>query len=79
MAEALSRVGEWVRRNKLKTVGTLWAGTIAGSLAYNFSTPGPRQTKVIHARLHAQFATLIGLGIAASVDHFSRTSGSDDV
>lgn len=46
MVAALAAIGEYVRNNRLKTVGAFWATTVAASLAYNFSKPGAKQTKV---------------------------------
>ncbi|KAG6431179.1 hypothetical protein SASPL_109256 [Salvia splendens] len=41
---------EWVVEHKLRTVGTLWASGILGSMAYNWSQPNMKTSvKIIHA------------------------------
>lgn len=79
MAEKQSKAAEfrhWLVENKLKAVGCLWAGSVAASLAYNFSNPNMKTSvKVIHARLHAQALTLVALAGSAAVEYFDHQSG----
>lgn len=66
----------WLVEHKLQTLGSLWASTIAASLAYNFSQQGmSTSVKVIHARLHAQALTLAALAGAAVVEYYDHKSG----
>ncbi|XP_047977966.1 uncharacterized protein LOC125219918 isoform X1 [Salvia hispanica] len=68
---------EWVVEHKLRTVGTLWASAIVGSLAYNWSQPNMKTSvKIIHARLHAQALTLAALSGAAIVEYYDHKSGA---
>ncbi|XP_042055009.1 uncharacterized protein LOC121799647 [Salvia splendens] len=68
---------EWVVEHKLRTVGTLWASGILGSMAYNWSQPNMKTSvKIIHARLHAQALTLAALSGAAIVEYYDHKSGA---
>ncbi|KAG6432139.1 hypothetical protein SASPL_100321 [Salvia splendens] len=68
---------EWVVEHKLRTVGTLWASGIVGSMAYNWSQPNMKTSvKIIHARLHAQALTLAALSGAAIVEYYDHKSGA---
>ncbi|XP_057772374.1 uncharacterized protein LOC130991934 [Salvia miltiorrhiza] len=68
---------EWVVEHKLRTVGTLWASGIVGSMAYNWSQPNMKTSvKIIHARLHAQALTLAALAGAAVVEYYDHKSGA---
>ncbi|KAG0598342.1 hypothetical protein M758_12G065200 [Ceratodon purpureus] len=66
----------WILEHKLRAVGTLWASSLLGSLAYNFARPGMKMSvKLIHARLHAQFLTLGALGGSALVEAYDQSAG----
>ncbi|KAI3469372.1 hypothetical protein Pfo_026035 [Paulownia fortunei] len=68
---------EWIVANKLRTVGTLWASGIVGSMAYNWSQPNMKTSvKIIHARLHAQALTLVALAGAAIVEYYDHKTGA---
>ncbi|CAA3002616.1 induced by hypoxia [Olea europaea subsp. europaea] len=70
-------IREWVVEHKLRTVGTLWASGLIGSLTYNWSQPGKTSVKIIHARLHAQALTLAALAGAAVVEYYDRKAGKN--
>ncbi|KAJ7977928.1 Hypoxia-responsive family protein, partial [Quillaja saponaria] len=75
MAESKTKfeaVREWVVEHKLRTVGCLWASSIAGSIAYEWSRPNKFSVKVIHARLNAQALTLAALAGAAVVEWYDH-------
>ncbi|CAM6040911.1 unnamed protein product [Sphagnum compactum] len=66
-------VRSWLAKHKLRAVGTLWASSLLGSFAYNFSQPYMKTSvKLIHARLHAQALTLAALTGCALVDYYDR-------
>ncbi|KAI3925434.1 hypothetical protein MKW98_015782 [Papaver atlanticum] len=70
-------VREWVVDHKLRTVGCLWLSGLAGSIAYNWSQPGMKNSvRIIHARLHAQALTLAALAGAAVVEYYDHKSGA---
>ena len=57
MAAPSSTVGEvreWMVKNKLKAVLSVWATGLGASLAWQWTRPIPTQLKVIHARVYAQ-------------------------
>ncbi|XP_022870556.1 uncharacterized protein LOC111389801 isoform X2 [Olea europaea var. sylvestris] len=68
-------IREWVVQHKLRTVGSLWASGVIGSLAYNWSQPGKTSVKIIHARLHAQALTLAALAGAAVAEYYDQKAG----
>ncbi|CAI9764264.1 unnamed protein product [Fraxinus pennsylvanica] len=70
-------IREWVVQHKLRTVGSLWASSVIGSLAYNWSQPGKASVKIIHARLHAQALTLAALAGAAVVEYYDHKAGKN--
>ncbi|CAA3010978.1 induced by hypoxia [Olea europaea subsp. europaea] len=70
-------IREWVVEHKLRTVGTLWASGVIGSLTYNWSQPGKTSVKIIHARLHAQALTLAALAGAAVVEYYDHKAGKN--
>ncbi|CAA3011384.1 uncharacterized protein LOC111384874 [Olea europaea var. sylvestris] len=73
----IESIREWIVEHKLRTVGTLWASGILGSLAYNWSQPNMKTSvKIIHARLHAQALTLAALAGAAIVEYYDHKSGA---
>ncbi|KAL6503400.1 hypothetical protein OROGR_025323 [Orobanche gracilis] len=73
----LASLREWVVEHKLRTVGTLWASGVVGSLAYNWSQPNMKTSvKLIHARLHAQALTLAALAGAAVVEYYDHKTGA---
>ncbi|CAI0459865.1 unnamed protein product [Linum tenue] len=67
-------IRDWVSEHKMRSVATLWASGIAGSIAYNWSQPNMKTSvKIIHARLHAQAFTLAALVGCAAVEYYERT------
>ncbi|KAI3953336.1 hypothetical protein MKW92_050405 [Papaver armeniacum] len=73
----IDSVREWVVDHKLRTVGCLWLSGLAGSIAYNWSQPGMKNSvRIIHARLHAQALTLAALAGAAVVEYYDHKSGA---
>ncbi|KAM5561154.1 hypothetical protein ABKV19_021985 [Rosa sericea] len=66
---------EWVVEHKLRAVGALWLTGIAGSVAYNWSSPKKFQVKMIHARLNAQAITLAALFGSAVVEYYDHKTG----
>eukprot|EP00475_Leptophrys_vorax_P039769 TRINITY_DN7237_c0_g1_i1.p1 TRINITY_DN7237_c0_g1~~TRINITY_DN7237_c0_g1_i1.p1 ORF type:complete len:103 (-),score=16.95 TRINITY_DN7237_c0_g1_i1:288-596(-) len=71
----------WMVENKLRTVGTLWASGITGSVLYNMRKPGEKMSvKIIHARMHAQAFTLAALVAAAGLEYYehSRTAAATE-
>ncbi|PIN12057.1 hypothetical protein CDL12_15346 [Handroanthus impetiginosus] len=73
----IESIREWIVEHKLRTVGTLWASGIVGSMAYNWSQPNMKTSvKIIHARLHAQALTLAALAGAAVVEYYDHKSGA---
>ncbi|KAL2632283.1 hypothetical protein R1flu_016969 [Riccia fluitans] len=78
MAEegTLANMRHWLVEHKLRAVGSLWAASVVGSFAYNFSNRNMKTSvKVIHARLHAQALTLAALVGAAAVEYYDHKSG----
>lgn len=67
-----SDVRAWLKEHKLRTVGTIWAVGVAGSLAYSWARPIPPSLKLIHSRVYAQAITVGALGAAALVDLYER-------
>ncbi|KAJ7202502.1 hypothetical protein O6H91_03G066200 [Diphasiastrum complanatum] len=75
-SSTVDSVRHWLVEHKLRAVGTFWASSLAGSLAWNFSQPNVKlSVKVIHARLHAQALTLAALAGAAVVEYYEHKSG----
>ncbi|EYU45551.1 hypothetical protein ABFS83_14G008600 [Erythranthe nasuta] len=73
----LESIREWIVEHKLRTVGSLWASGIVGSMAYNWSQPNMKTSvKIIHARLHAQALTLAALAGAAVVEYYDHKTGA---
>ncbi|KAI3975424.1 hypothetical protein MKX01_037942 [Papaver californicum] len=73
----IDSVRKWVVDHKLRTVGFLWLSGLAGSIAYNWSQPGMKNSvRIIHARLHAQALTLAALAGAAVVEYYDHQSGA---
>ncbi|CAI0459850.1 unnamed protein product [Linum tenue] len=49
-------IRDWVSEHKMRSVATLWASGIAGSIAYNWSQPNMKTSvKIIHARISPVF------------------------
>ncbi|KAL3690290.1 hypothetical protein R1sor_016599 [Riccia sorocarpa] len=72
----LAQMRHWFAEHKLRAVGSLWATSVIGSFAYNFSNPNMKTSvKVIHARLHAQALTLVALVGAGLVEYYDHKSG----
>lgn len=71
-ADTWSEVRAWLKEHKLRTVGTIWAVGVAGSLAYSWAKPIPPSLKLIHSRVYAQAITVGALGAAALVDLYER-------
>ena len=61
------RAAYYVRTHKLQCAFGFWACCVGGALAASWSRPGSTQLKVIHARVYAQGATLLALGLGAAV------------
>ncbi|KAK9683652.1 hypothetical protein RND81_10G156400 [Saponaria officinalis] len=64
----------WVSKNKLTSIGALWATTVGASVAYN---SGPKSAlkpslRLIHARMHAQALTLVVLSGAAAYHYYEK-------
>ncbi|KAH7288342.1 hypothetical protein KP509_31G022800 [Ceratopteris richardii] len=71
-----SSIMHWISEHRLRSVGILWASGIAVSLAYNWSRPHiPTSVKILHARVHAQALTLIGLAAASGVEYYEHSTG----
>ena len=54
------------------TPGIFWVGSVAGTLAFQWSRPIPTSLRIIHARVYAQGLTLAALGLAAAVDVYEH-------
>ncbi|KAL6128020.1 hypothetical protein ACLB2K_071378 [Fragaria x ananassa] len=66
----MESIQSWVSKNKLASIGGLWATGVGASLAYSTArTPLKTSLKLIHARMHAQALTL-GVLSAAAVFHY---------
>mmetsp|Transcript_42913 Transcript_42913/g.71549 ORF Transcript_42913/g.71549 Transcript_42913/m.71549 type:complete len:94 (-) Transcript_42913:225-506(-) len=63
---------QYVKENKLTTVGGLWAIGIGASMAYQWKGSGSTSVKVIHSRIYAQALTLSALVASASVEYYDR-------
>jgi hypothetical protein len=51
----MDSIRSWLVEHKLRAVGTLWASSLIGSFAYNFSQPHMKTSvKLIHARYTSQ-------------------------
>ncbi|WCJ20009.1 Hypoxia-responsive family protein [Euphorbia peplus] len=69
----MESVQSWVSKNKLTSIGALWATAVGGSLVYSTSkTPMKPSLRFIHARMHAQAITLAVLSGAAIYHHYER-------
>lgn len=68
----LDDAAHWVSRNKLKAIGGLWASSLFGSMAYQWTRPIPTSLKIIHSRVYAQAFTLGALGVAALADLYDK-------
>jgi len=71
-------VREFVRRNKLRVIGSIWFVGIVSAFAMQHRGARGRRTatsvKIIHSRLYAQFATVSALVIGAGVEMMSRAT-----
>ncbi|KAK4591124.1 hypothetical protein RGQ29_021351 [Quercus rubra] len=72
----MEAIQTWVSKNKLTTIGALWASGIGASLAYNSRKRSDLKPslKLIHARMHAQALTLAVLSSAAVYHHYYEKS-----
>ncbi|KAK7829538.1 hypothetical protein CFP56_029012 [Quercus suber] len=72
----MEAIQTWVSKNKLTTIGALWASGIGASLAYNSRTRSHLKPslKLIHARMHAQALTLAVLSGAAAYHHYEKST-----
>jgi|Transcript_40275 hypothetical protein len=79
-ASSFDETLEWIRENKLKAVGSIWATGVSGSLAYQWTKNIPTSMKLIHSRVYAQAITLGALGLAAVVEthgHLTKDSSEE--
>ncbi|KAF9661407.1 hypothetical protein SADUNF_Sadunf19G0065500 [Salix dunnii] len=74
----MEAIQSWVSEHKLASIGTLWAATIGGSLAYTRArTPLVKPSlRLIHARMHAQAITLAVLSGAAIYHYYEKQGES---
>ncbi|KAF3962515.1 hypothetical protein ACB098_06G134100 [Castanea mollissima] len=72
----MEAIQTWVSKNKLTSIGALWASGIGASLAYNSRTRSPLKPslKLIHARMHAQALTLAVLSGAAVYHYYEKST-----
>ncbi|KAL4549919.1 hypothetical protein Ndes2526B_g04901 [Nannochloris sp. 'desiccata'] len=70
----MDRIRGYVAREKLKSVGIVWASGLGITLAYQWSKPIPLQMKIIHSRVAAQALTLGALAAAAAL----HLTGNDE-
>ncbi|XP_057439851.1 uncharacterized protein LOC130731588 [Lotus japonicus] len=70
----MESVQSWVSKNKLITIGGLWASGIGASLVAHSRTNSPMKPslRLIHARLHAQALTLGVLAGAAAYHYYEK-------
>ncbi|KAF3790343.1 hypothetical protein EJ110_NYTH09270 [Nymphaea thermarum] len=69
----MDSVRDWIRENKLTSIGTLWATAVGGSLLYSgLKSPLKPSLRLIHARMHAQALTLAVLSGAAAVHYYEK-------
>ncbi|KAK4579637.1 hypothetical protein RGQ29_029348 [Quercus rubra] len=72
----MEAIQTWVSKNKLTSIGALWASGIGASLAYNSRTRSPLKPslRLIHARMHAQALTLAVLSGAAVYHYYEKST-----
>ncbi|XP_020237257.1 uncharacterized protein LOC109816596 [Cajanus cajan] len=72
----MEAVQSWVSKNKLTSIGALWASGIGTSLvAYSCKkSPMKPSLRLIHARMHAQALTLAVLSGAAAYHYYEKRS-----
>uniref|UniRef100_A0A7N2R489 HIG1 domain-containing protein n=1 Tax=Quercus lobata TaxID=97700 RepID=A0A7N2R489_QUELO len=72
----MEAIQTWVSKNKLTTIGALWASGIGASLAYNSRKRSHLKPslKLIHARMHAQALTLAVLSSAAVYHYYEKST-----
>ncbi|GAU29441.1 hypothetical protein TSUD_150110 [Trifolium subterraneum] len=68
----MEAVQSWVSKNKLASIGALWASGIGATLvAYSRAkSPMKPSLRLIHARMHAQALTLAVLSGAAAYHYY---------
>ncbi|KAB5512382.1 hypothetical protein DKX38_029410 [Salix brachista] len=66
----MEAIQSWVSEHKLASIGTLWAATIGGSLAYT------RARTPLSCRMHAQAITLAVLSGAAIYHYYEKQGES---
>ncbi|CAA0834455.1 Hypoxia-responsive family protein [Striga hermonthica] len=69
----MESIQSWISQHKLTSIGILWAAAIGASMTYS----GARTTfkpslRLIHARMHAQAATLAVLSGAAAYHYYEK-------
>ncbi|KAK7856846.1 hypothetical protein CFP56_021523 [Quercus suber] len=71
----MEAIQSWVSKNKLTSIGALWASGIGASLAYNSRTRSPFKPslRLIHARMHSQALTLAVLSGAAVYHYYEKS------
>ncbi|KAM4074196.1 hypothetical protein ACJW30_10G076900 [Castanea mollissima] len=64
----------WVSKNKLTSIGALWASGIGASLAYNSRTRSPLKPslRLLHAKMHSKALTLAVLSGAAVYHYYEK-------
>eukprot|EP00271_Cylindrocystis_brebissonii_P018511 TRINITY_DN527_c0_g1_i1.p1 TRINITY_DN527_c0_g1~~TRINITY_DN527_c0_g1_i1.p1 ORF type:complete len:112 (+),score=9.52 TRINITY_DN527_c0_g1_i1:310-645(+) len=76
ISERMAATRSWIVEHKLRSVGTLWASAISGSILYNLRKPAESMSvKIIHARLHAQALTIAALCVSGLVEYYDHQSG----
>ncbi|CAK8566414.1 unnamed protein product [Lathyrus sativus] len=70
----MEAVQTWVSKNKLASIGALWASGIGATLvAYSRAkSPMKPSLRLIHARMHAQALTLAVLSGAAAYHYYEN-------
>lgn len=73
----MDAASHWVSENKLRAVGSFWALSVGGNLAYQWSRPIPTSLKIIHSRVYAQALTLAALALAGAADVYEHRNKTD--
>ncbi|KAF3787373.1 hypothetical protein EJ110_NYTH12154 [Nymphaea thermarum] len=71
--ERMESVRDWISKNKLASIGSLWAAAVGGSLVYTGMKSSLKPSlRLIHARMHAQALTLAVLSTAAAIHYYEK-------
>ncbi|KAK9913822.1 hypothetical protein M0R45_037629 [Rubus argutus] len=74
----MEAIQSWVLKNKLTSIGGLWASGVGASLAYSTARTHLKPSlRLIHARMHAQALTL-GVLSAAAVFHYYEQRADEE-